>query len=67
MRRPVSGRDSVLSSAQTGVKINQYPLSQSYMNSWGLTAGPDGAIWFTESCPSFYCGSNTGDAIGRIT
>jgi virginiamycin B lyase len=58
---------AVLSSAQSTIKINEYPLPQATSNPWSLVAGPDGALWFTESCPSFYCPNNTHDAIGRIT
>jgi streptogramin lyase len=56
------------SAVQPTLNITEYPLPQSGSNPWALTAGPDGAIWYTASCPYFpTCPNGVHDVIGRIT
>lgn len=40
------------------IKINEYKLPMDKSGPYGITVGPDGAMWFTES---------RGNKIGRIT
>src|SRR5262245_56858922 len=40
------------------VTINEFPMPTGSSQPLGITAGPDGNLWFTE---------NTGNKIGRIT
>src|SRR5713101_7916687 len=40
------------------VTFTEYPVPTGSSNAYGITAGPDGNLWFTE---------NTGNKIGRIT
>ena len=47
---------SVFSSAQ-GVSITEYPLASGSVP-WGITAGPDGALWFVDEA---------GNSVDRIT
>lgn len=51
---------------QPTLNINSYRLPQIESNPWVLTAGPDGAIWYTVSCAGT-CTPSVHDAIGRIT
>jgi streptogramin lyase len=44
--------------AARGVTITEYPIPTSASLPFGVTAGPDGALWFTEA---------EGNKIGRIT
>jgi streptogramin lyase len=37
--------------------ITEYPIPTSQSDLWGITAGPDGNLWFTEG---------NGNKIGRI-
>lgn len=48
------------------LNIIEYRLPQLEGNPWSLTAGPDGAIWYTVSCAGT-CTPPVYDAIGRIT
>ena len=38
--------------------VSQYPISSDFGGSYGITPGPDGAMWFTN---------NGNNSIGRIT
>jgi virginiamycin B lyase len=59
---------AVLCSAQAPIQINEYPLPQVGSNPWIITPGPDGALWYTVSCPYIpTCPVSVFDAIGRIT
>ena len=48
---------AAISAAQPGITVKQYPLPE-FNQRWRITAGPDGALWFTEG---------PFDSIGRIT
>jgi virginiamycin B lyase len=76
-RRPVARAISVvvmllyvagLASAQGSITVTQHRLPRQNSNPWHLTAGPDGAIWYTVSCPYVpTCPTKVFDAIGRFT
>ena len=58
---------TVLASAQGPFTVIHYPLPQMNSNPWQLTIGPDGAIWYTVSCPyTALCSTTVFDAIGRV-
>jgi virginiamycin B lyase len=44
--------------AAAQIAIGEYPVPTALSNPQGITAGPDGALWFTE---------DIGNKIGRIT
>jgi virginiamycin B lyase len=55
---------SLVAPAAAGATITEFPLPGPQRNPAGITAGPDGALWFTEQGS----GLGAGDArIGRIT
>ncbi len=55
----ISRNDSVtISSIPVQGSITEYPVPTAASEPWGIAAGPDGAIWFTEFA---------GNKIGRIT
>src|SRR5229473_1835782 len=43
--------------------VTEFPVPTASSNPFGITTGPDGALWFTESSPVGSSGNN----IGRIT
>ena len=63
---PVSGK---IERITADGKINEFALPNPDAQPWGITTGPDGALWFTEaSCirkPGPRC--IIGNKIGRIT
>jgi streptogramin lyase len=54
--------------ASASATINEFPIPTAESNASGVIAGPDGALWFTETGYFVYPGPQSpGNKIGRIT
>jgi virginiamycin B lyase len=53
----------LVASAAASATITEYPIPTPQSQPYGITAGPDGALWFTER-PDFNADANN---VGRIT